>query len=250
MLAHEYQTMRTVEDTYWWYSTLRSMVVRELKGRLHSDSARVLDAGCGTGGMMARLRGAYGQWKIAGLDLSPHAVQITRERGFDDVTTGSVSELPFNNGSFDALVSLDVLYHDGVDQEKALSEFSRVLKPGGFVVLNLPAFKALAGSHDIAVKGVRRYTTADVRELLSAAGFQVQTLHYWNAWLFLPILAWRTISRSFHAKDSEEAKSDLSMLPGVVNGMLAAVSTLDARICSLSHWPFGTSVFAVATKGA
>lgn len=248
MLAHEYQTMRTVEDTYWWYSTLRSMVVREARSRLTSDTARLLDAGCGTGGMMARLREANSQWKIAGLDLSPDAVQITRERGFEDVTSGSVSELPFNNGSFDGLISLDVLYHDGVDQEKALAEFARVLKPGGFFVLNLPAFKALAGSHDIAVKGVRRYTTSDVRELLSATGFRVQTLQYWNAWLFLPILAWRTISRSFHSKDSEEAKSDLSTLPGVVNGTLAAVSGIDARICRMTHWPFGTSVFAVAVK--
>ena len=248
MLTHEYQTMRQVEDTYWWYSTLRGMVVQEVKQRAKAGTARLLDAGCGTGGMMERLRTANGQWKLAGLDLSPDALQITRDRGFDDVTAGSVSELPFANGSFDGLVSLDVLYHDGVDQEKALKEFARVLKPGGFFVLNLPAFKALAGSHDIAVKGVRRYTTGDVRELLAAAGFRVQTLQYWNAWLFLPILAWRTLSRSFHSKESEEAKSDLSSLPGVVNGALSLVSGLDARLCRLTHWPFGTSVFAVAVK--
>lgn len=248
MLAHEYQTMRNVEDTYWWYSTLRSLVVREAHARLNGNPACLLDAGCGTGGMMARLHQANANWSLSGIDLSPDAVQITRERGFADVQTGSVSELPFPDGRFDGVVSLDVLYHDGVDQEKALKEFARVLKPGGFLILNLPAFNVLSGSHDKAVSGARRYTSGDVKRLLPPAGFKVEALHYWNAWLFLPILAWRVASRWLQPKEEEHTKSDLSTLAPPINNTLAAVSGIDARVCRLTGWPFGTSVFTVAVK--
>lgn len=249
MLTHEYTTMREVEDTYWWYNTLRRMVVREVQRRAPSDAARLLDAGCGTGGMMERLRQQNEKWKIVGLDMSAEAVQHTRERGFDEVTTGSVSALPFADASFDCVLSLDVLYHNDVDQEKALAELARVLAPGGFLVLNLPAFPQLSGRHDAAVRGARRYTTSGVRTLLSKAGFKVETMYYWNAWLFFPVLAWRFISRFFHPKDKDDTRSDLTPMSQTLNGTLAVMSRADAKLCRVVKMPVGTSVFAVATRG-
>jgi len=249
MLAHEYQTMREVEDTYWWYNTLRRMVVKEVKRRARGD-VRLLDAGCGTGGMMDKLRKENADWQIVGVDMSQDAVQHTRERGFEEVTAGSVSALPFADESFQGVLSLDVLYHDAVDQDKATKELSRVLKPGGFLVLNLPAFSLLSGSHDKAVSGARRYTAGEVRALLERAGFKVENVYYWNAWLFFPVLAWRFISRFFHAKNEKETKSDLAPISQTLNGTLAVMSRADAKLCRVVKMPVGTSVFAVATRGA
>lgn len=196
---------------------------------------------------MAKLRETGPGWQLSGIDASPDAVRHTRARGFEGVVEGSVNSLPFPAATFDGLVSLDVLYHAGVDQDQAVAEFARVLKPRGFLLLNLPAFPALAGRHDTAVSGVRRYVARDVRALLEPRGFRVDTLHYWNAWLFLPILAWRALSRVLYPPAREETKSDLSPLPRPLNETLAMLAGADSRFCRLARVPFGTSVFTCAT---
>lgn len=249
MNEHEYALMRRVEDSYWWYAVLRESVNSEVKAQLAGKSdARILDAGCGTGGMMEVLRRENPAWRISGLDFSPQAIEHTRQRGFTDVTQGSVDALPYLDASFDAVVSLDVLYFDGVDETKAMSEFNRVLKPGGVLVLNLPAFDLLRGEHDVAVSGVRRYTPWRVREMLSQCGLDALRVHCWNAWLFLPILGWRLLSRLRRSGDSTLAKSDLSMPPAVLNDTLTAFARIDMALCRAIHSPVGTSVQAVARK--
>src|ERR1700743_1135373 len=104
MLVHEYQTMRSVQDTHWWYCTLRGMVTREVRTRLRSTPARLLDAGCGTGGMMDHLRRANRDWNLVGLDVSPDAIQLTQARGFREVAAGNISALPFEDAAFDGVV--------------------------------------------------------------------------------------------------------------------------------------------------
>jgi SAM-dependent methyltransferase len=214
MNDHEYALMRQVEDSYWWYAVLRESVAVEVRARLAgATDGRILDAGCGTGGMMEALRRENPAWRISGLDFSAEAIGHTRRRGFPDLAQGSVNALPYAGASFDVVVSLDVLYFEGVDETKAMAEFHRVLKPGGALVLNLPAFDMLRGRHDAAVKGVRRYTPARMRELLAQSGLEVLRIHCWNLWLFVPILCWRLLSRVSLARGTAAAKSDLSMPP-------------------------------------
>src|SRR5207244_11124342 len=100
-------------------------------------------------------------------------------------------EVVFPNASFDVVVSLDVLYHRQVSQNRAISEIARVLKPDGFLILNLPAFDFLRGRHDVAVHGTRRYTVRRIRELLGPTRFKPETVFYWNACLFFHLLTWR-----------------------------------------------------------
>lgn len=249
MQDSQYDIMRQVEDTYWWYLALRKHVVSALKNALLSrDSAVILDAGCGTGGMLQHLREAHPGWDLHGLDFSALALEHTKKRGFNHLIQGSVDAIPSPDASFDAIVSLDVLYHQAVDEARALSEFSRILKPGGRLILNLPAFDCLAGSHDVAVQGARRYTRPQVQHLLETHGFVIEQVHYWNAWLFLPILCWRIISRFFSSGD--KPGSDLAHLPPMANRALALLTKMDITLCRLLHLPFGTSVFAVARKNA
>lgn len=243
----EYDIMRQVEDTYWWYLSLREHVVSVLKDSLPSgEHPVVLDAGCGTGGMLQHLRVADPSWELQGLDFSPLALAHAKQRGFDPLIQANIDAIPSADACFDAVVSLDVLYHQEVDQTKAMSELSRILKPGGILILNLPAFDILSGSHDIAVKGARRYTAGQVRTLLQDHGFEIEQLHYWNAWLFLPILLWRMMS-SF-LPSGEKKQSDLAQLPPPLNHALALLTKMDITLCRLLHVPFGTSVFAVARK--
>lgn len=247
MQDSEYDIMRQVEDTYWWYLALREHVVSVLKNALpHKDSAVILDAGCGTGGMLHQMRSANPGWELHGLDFSPLALAHAKKRGFDHLLEASVDEIPSADASFDAIVSLDVLYHQAVNEAGALKEFSRILKPGGLVILNLPAFDFLRGSHDVAVEGARRYTVDQVQKLLAGHGFEIEQLHYWNAWLFLPILFWRVVSRFFSSAD--RPTSDLAHLPPIMNRALALLTKMDITLCRLFHLSVGTSVFAVARK--
>jgi SAM-dependent methyltransferase len=249
MLQHEYDTMRRVEDAYWWYQVLRSAVASDLSGRFRADKpCRLLDAGCGTGGMLEAARGAQPDWQTTGLDFSAIAVEYCRGRGFADVVKGSVDEMPFMDASFDVVLSLDVLCHKAVCEQSAASEIARVLKPGGSLILNLPAFEALKGRHDLAVHTARRYTVERVRELFESVGLSAETIFYWNAWLFVPLLAWRLLSRLGKQTEEIGAKGDLSQLPASINALLGTLGRLDFAGCRRLHPPFGTSVYTVARR--
>lgn len=246
MRAAEYDLMRAVEDRHWWYAVLRSLVQQALAGRL-PPRGRLLDAGCGTGGMLAFLLGQICDLNGAGVDSEEEAVRHCHQRGLGTVQMGSVEALPYADGIFDAVLSLDVLYHAGVSEKRALTEMSRVLRPDGLLVLNLPAFDSLRGSHDVAVSGARRYAARQVQGLLEHSSFEVEMIQYWNAWLFLPLLAWRQLSR-MKAEQGAAGESDLKLTPAWMNALMSGVGRVDAGLCRGLRLPFGSSVFAVARK--
>ena len=246
MQTQEYATLRAVEDHHWWYGILHDLVNRELRGRLPA-AAHVLDAGCGTGGTMSRLRQEHPEWLLEGIDLDGDAVHMTQARGLQNIRQGTLNELPYASATFDVILGLDVLYHQSVDEDRALDEMTRVLKPGGVLLLNLPAFESLRGSHDVAVCGARRYKACQVRDLLENRNLSIEMIHYWNAWLFLPLLFMRQWSR---LGTGHHGASDLQMPPYWLNAALMAVGQADARICRVSGLPFGSSIFAVAIKPA
>jgi len=243
MRETEYDTMRAVENRHWWYATLHRLVQHALVDQL-PPRGHVLDAGCGTGGMLAFLRERIRYLDFAGVDISEQAVQHCWRRGLTTVRQGTVHEMPFDAGDFDAVLCLDLLYHTAVEEERALAEISRVLRPGGLLVLNLPAFDCLRGSHDAAVCGSRRYKACHVRLLLERHNLQVEMIHYWNAWLFLPLLVWRRWSR----RNATTGTSDVKLPASWLNGLLTRAGRLDVWLCRTFHLPFGSSVFAVARK--
>lgn len=246
MQPPEYHLLRRVEDRHWWHTVLRRQV-----GDVCSTSlpprACLLDAGCGTGGTLAHLRERLPLLDTEGIDASELAVQHCHGRGLAHVKVGTVHALPFEDGVFDVVLSLDVLYHADVNEDLALKEMRRVLRPGGLLVANMPAFDCLRGAHDVAVCGARRYQAPGVRQLFERHGLHCERLHYWNAWLFVPLLLWRRLSRR-PGKRAEPVVSDLVPLPGWLNKLLALAGTLDARLCRGLDIPFGSSVFAVLRK--
>ncbi|OAI56895.1 hypothetical protein AYO49_03335 [Verrucomicrobiaceae bacterium SCGC AG-212-N21] len=249
MNEREYALMRQMEDVHWWYVALREFAAAELESQLaHEPEAGILDAGCGTGGMMEVLRRRRPSWRLHGLDFFAEALEHTRRRGFADLIQGSVNSLPFADASLDAVISLDVLYFEGVDDRKSLEEVHRVLKPGGCLILNLPAYHCLRGQHDVAVRGVRRYTPKLVRDLLTHSRLDFMRVHCWNLWLFFPILCWRTLSRMRQPVDPALTRSDLAMPPAPLNAVLTFLARQDMKLCRAICSPLGTSVFAVAKK--
>lgn len=243
MSAREYARMRQAEDEHWWYRALRRLVAGEVaRASGRGGAPRILDAGCGTGGGLDRWALAVGAPGY-GVDLASAALGHCRARGQDRVAEASVEALPFCAGTFDAVVSLDVLCLEGLDESRALAEFRRVLRPGGLLVLNLPAFEALRGEHDRAVRIRRRFRSAELVDLLRASGFNVGRVSYWNTILFPAVWLVRRLRRGGH-----EASSDLAALPGPLNAALAAILRAESKLLSAMRPPFGTSVLCVATR--
>ena len=234
MPPDEHDRLRALEDDHWWYGVLHGLVLRELASL--PGGKTLLDVGCGTGGLLAKVDG----WRAQGIDVSLHAIRHCRERGLQAVQVASAQDLPFADESFDVVTCLDVLYHEDVEEDRALSEMVRVLRPGGWLVFNVPAFDVLRGGHDASVCGARRYTVSHMRRLLGGHNLEPKMLHYWNAWLFLPLLVRRRWGGA--------GASDLHRLPRWLNAVLGAVGRLDAMLARWLCVPWGSSVFGCASK--
>ena len=233
--ADEYALMDAAEQAMWWYRAMHGHAEAALP-----EDGSLLDAGCGTGGFLARL----GRRGCVGLEYNPAAARRAAEKSAAAVVAGSVNELPFGNGSFAAITSLDVLCHAGAEPGALLAESLRVLRPGGLLVLNLPALPWLRSAHDARVFTVRRYTRASITAELAGAGFVDIRARYWNALLLpLMILQRKVLSRR------EGAASDVGAFPAWLDALLFAATRLEARLMRLGlNFPVGGSLIVTATR--
>ena len=247
MDAEEYSVMARVESDHWWYRGLRDRVVAELESRVSGD-VTILDAGCGTGGTLVTLERRFPSARIIGIDASPLAISYAREKVGGSIAYGSVNALPVADSSIDAITSLDVIYHDGVDEKLALNEMIRVLKPNGIAVVNVPAFEWIRSRHDVAVHTAHRYTTGGFRGKAKASGFDVLTCQYRNSLLFPLMLVKRLMQRSNGHTKSNSAVN-LPSLP--INYLFGIVLAFENRLTRFGvKFPAGGSVFALLVKRA
>jgi SAM-dependent methyltransferase len=237
----EYDLMDAAEERMWWYRALHARVTDALRRR-PGPAGTVLDAGCGTGGLLRRLA-ALGR-PLAGLDYHPAAAARAAAKSGVVAAAGDANRLPFADGAFAALTSCDVLCHRAVDPATALAEFRRVLAPGGTVVLNLPAYQWLRSAHDVRVHNDRRFTAAQGRTLLAAAGFAAVEARYWNALLLPLMVLQRKILRS-----DEAAKSDVAPFPPWLDATLHATTAIERAAGRAGlRYPAGGSILLVATR--
>ena len=245
MSPDENEIMRSVEDHYWWYQALRQHVVAAIEPIASNFS--LLDAGCGTGGMLNVVRQKFPAADLTGVDKSNHALELTAARKTGaKLFSASVHDLPFPADSFDVVLSLDVLSHAGVDDSLTLHEMHRVLRVGGRLILNVAAFDFLKGAHDCAVDVNRRYTQRQLRTLLAGSSLQVERSSYWNATFTPPIALFRWLSRARPRTD--RPRSDFRSLPPLLNSIFKSVAALELNASRRVSLPFGTSLFAVARK--
>jgi len=234
-----------MEDNYWWYVGLRELVLYFIdKFTLKKIWPMILDAGCGTGGLLRR----WTAYKAYGLDISEEAIKFCKLRKLNNIIKASICNIPFKNNSFDLLISLDVLYHIGVKSDiKALEEFYRLLDKGGALLLNLPAYDFLQSGHDKVIHTRHRYTLKELKQKVKKVGFTIEKISYRNTILFPSAFALRLIERILSNK-KREAKSDLRSLPRVINEFLTQILLLENRLISVLNFPFGLSIFCIARK--
>lgn len=230
----------------WWFAAAHANLLDlyQQTRRRPGEPAAVLDAGCGTGGLLAKLAGRFPDRAVIGLEVDREASARAHAKSARPVCVGSVNALPFRDAAFAAIFSADVLCHRNVDERAALAQFHRCLAADGVLVLNLPAYRWLLSRHDAAVDNVRRYTRRSAAALLRRAGFRTVYASYWNTVLF-PLMV---ITRKLLPAPGG-ATSDVRLYPPAVEAICRVATGVERALLRRGfRLPFGGSIVAIAAK--
>jgi len=243
MEKDHYRLIYQQEETHWWYRGMRA-ITESLLNQYYKDNhnLKILDAGCGTGINLSKLS-VFG--KTFGIDFSDEALKFSKERNHSRISASSVEHLPFKNATFDLVTSFEVIYHSGVkDDKKAVEEFYDVCKKNGRVLIRVPAFKILSGSHDLVVHGKRRYRKKELKEIVTKAGFKIERITYLNFFLFFPTLIIRILQKFF----VPHKKSDIKHTGNFLNNILLIILLVESLYLKRFSFPFGVSLLCIGRK--
>lgn len=236
-----YRKMASTEDRHWW-SCGRRAIVRAVIGKLDlPKSARILEIGAGTGGNIAMLEG-FGE--VQAVEMSDLARRIAREKTGRDLLAGHLPDnIPIPPGSIDLICLFDVLEHVRED-EASLAAMRRLLRPGGRIVLTVPAHQWLWSTHDVILHHMRRYSRSQLRQRILDAGYRIEKLSYTNSALFPVAVIARLADRLRRAKTS----SGQELPPAPVNAAMRALFSAESMIVPNASLPFGVSLLAVFSR--
>jgi SAM-dependent methyltransferase len=238
------------ERSHWWFRWRRQLIRSLVKQELTGKQTRVLDAGCGTGSMVEHLADLC---EPVGIDVAPQAVDFAAAHGVRSIVRGSLDTMPFDPATFDTVLILDVLEHIE-DDSAVLRNLYTVLRPGGHLIVTVPAFRFLWSEHDEVNHHKRRYTAAEVHQIIEDAGFQVRRVTYCNAVLFGPILIRRAalkLLRQLERRQQAPARtprSDLCAYPRPINKALYLALAAEMKLLGFVDLPFGSSILALADR--
>ena len=240
----EYASMYRIEQDHWWYRGLRDIVFHWVSKLAPTD---ILDAGCGTGMVMAEL--TKQGYNVQGIDFSPIAIDFCHQRGLTQAQVGRMEQLSQPDASLDLITALDVLGPLTDDEVSlALDHFHRTLRPGGHVICNVAALRWLYSTHDQACNWRRRYHRRELKELFERHDFQVEFLTF-RLFLLFPLVALTKLLEKRHMKtDMKESQGDLEKTSPLTNALLYPIMRLENWLLNFTSLPWGSSLFVVARK--
>ncbi|CCW34003.1 methylase involved in ubiquinone/menaquinone biosynthesis [Chthonomonas calidirosea] len=246
MKTAEYERMYRLEEAYWWFVG-RQALLEQLLQRFYGNPAKkeasvILDVGCGTGAISRRLT----QWgRVVSTDFSALALEYSRKRGLRHLVRADAMRLPLATASFDLAVCMDVLEHLPDDQA-ALCELFRVLKPGGRLIATVPAYPHLWGEHDLALMHFRRYMRRELEDRVNRVGFRIQKITHVMTLLYPAVALQRRLLAKRPPHDPPQAA--MPMVPEVINRALIALLKLENRLACRFSLPFGLTILCVAER--
>ncbi len=234
------QAMLEMDEHHWWYRGRRLIIAAELERLALPRSAVLLDAGCGSGRTLQQLA-SLGE--VHGIELDPVAAEVAQARAIGDVRIGRLEELPWGADTFDLITCLDVIEHTA-DDRFTLSELRRVCKPGGWLLLTVPAYQALWSMHDEVNHHHRRYSRRDLRAASQQAGWLLERMTSFNSLLLAPAAAVRIAQR--RRRPQPDYTPNLKLGPAWLNGVLERPLRAEARwLARGRRLPAGLSLMAV-----
>ena len=246
MEEYEYKIMYDIENAYWWFRGKQFLIEKLLSDHLDDNKSNMaLDIGAGTGSTLGLLL-KYG--RAYGVEFSTIAIHMLKQRGLDAIVRSDAEEfIPFKKNTFSAVTCLDVLEHLENDSG-LLAEMVRVCKPGGIILVTVPAMPFLWSSHDEALHHKRRYLKKQLLNRIASLNCTVTRSTYYNAFLFLPIAAVR-VFKSFMRPGGEKAVSDFFMpMPKWLNSALCFLFVAELKCLRIVDIPFGLSILTVIQK--
>jgi SAM-dependent methyltransferase len=234
-----------VEETNWWFVSRRKTIIDLILKHAPSIDAKILEIGCSGGVLLIELN-RLGFTNSYGIDISGEAIQECKRRGIRDAKVMNAAKTRFEDGLFDIIIASDVLEHIE-DDELALSEWYRIIKPGGMLLVFVPALSCLWGRHDIINHHFRRYDKQSLISKLTKPGFSISRASYWNFLLFFPAYVVRSLKRMFPDKESNPS-DDIYELNPVLNNILIVLLEIENLLLKYLDLPIGVSVFAVCKK--
>ena len=242
MQTDEFEALVGYDEHHWWYAGRRRVLHAALgKLPLPGSGARVLDAGCGSGRTMDELRG-YGA--VHGIELNPAGVEHARGRGYGEVHLARVEEVPYPDEHFDLVTCLDVIEHTP-DDRRSLRELRRVVRPGGWLVVTVPAYQLLWSSHDVANQHYRRYRRSQLRRAGEEAGWEPGAWTYFNSLLFLPGAAVR-IGERLRRPHKRRGRPNVALTPSSLDRVLEWPMRVEAGLIRRGvRLPVGMSLLMV-----
>jgi SAM-dependent methyltransferase len=250
MESTAYAEFRDLEANHWWFRGRRA-IFGHLLGTYPVSAAgrrpRVLDLGCGMGGMLGMLAGHGDEF---GMDISPEALSWCRGRGFQRVLLGKGDRLPFADSSLDVITAFDTIEHIP-DEARALLECRRVLVPGGRLFVSVPAYQFLFTHQDRIVHHQRRYTLGRLICALRDGGFVIDQASYINFLLFpliLPVLLLIKAKEAIWRPTGSMCTNVSFPVPGFLHDLLAGIFGFERHLLRGCTLPFGHSLVAVARR--
>lgn len=243
----EFGHLAAAEERMWWFRGMRKILF-DLLDPLEKTRRfkNVLEAGCGTGANARALAGRYG-WPLTALDLSGEGLRYASASGTSRLVQADITALPFPDGRFDLLLSLDVLPHFAAGEEAApLAEFARVLEPGGWLVVRCAALRMLSSRHSEFVHEKHRFTRAELVRGLRRQGFRIRRATYANS-LLMPVALFKF--RIWEPLTRAQPASGVTLPPAWLNGALEWPLRIEAALLRRGvNLPVGQSVIILAQR--
>ncbi|WP_066424555.1 bifunctional 2-polyprenyl-6-hydroxyphenol methylase/3-demethylubiquinol 3-O-methyltransferase UbiG [Anabaena sp. 4-3] len=239
-----YLQFAKVEDSHWWFVGRRLIVDKIIRQLNLAQNSHILEAGCGTGGNLVMLS-RHGQ--ISAMELDTMACQIANQRQVTQVKLGSLPDkIPFTD-DYDLIVILDVLEHIDDDLATLKALYAR-LKPGGLLLITVPAYQFLWSRHDEINHHKRRYILRSLKHIVKLAGYSVHYSSYFNIFLFPVVATVRLLRNWLRLESSEDASSDLKLPTKPINQFLTFLFASERYLMGRFGLPFGVSILLVAQK--
>jgi len=246
-----YRRFYEIEDRFWWSVGTRRVFFQLIDSIRRNGGGRALDVGCGTGVTLQEFPAGWGL--VAGCDYSALALSFCHERGLQGLVRCDATQLPFASGSLDLVTALDVIEHlDG--DEACLREITRACRPGGHVLIHVPAFQILWSDKDELNHHRRRYHRRELIALVERCGLGIEQMFFIITFLF-PIALLRAVaqralrgSRPQGPVEASTTVDHLYQIPAAVNRLMIGLMDLERRVVTRLPVPFGMSLVCLARK--